>query len=108
MFMHACVCFGLAYGGLVWCNPIAPIERYRFCNIIFYGQEVNKMKAKGGKFYYDIPKLYIFSFLCIFNQADVETDEVYAEMTLQPVNKVGSPFNFIFIKKLALFFFLDT
>ena len=26
--------------------------------------------------------------LCIFYQADPETDEVYAQMTLQPVNKV--------------------
>jgi len=25
----------------------------------------------------------------VFNQADGETDEVYAQMTLQPVNKVG-------------------
>lgn len=30
--------------------------------------------------------------LKIVNQADPETDEVYAQMTLQPVNKVGQLF----------------
>lgn len=30
--------------------------------------------------------------ICFLNQADTETDEVYAQMTLQPVNKVGQPF----------------
>lgn len=31
--------------------------------------------------------------LFILEQADPETDEVYAQMTLQPVNKVGYLFN---------------
>jgi hypothetical protein len=32
-------------------------------------------------------------FLFTLEQADPETDEVYAQMTLQPVNKVGYMFN---------------
>jgi hypothetical protein len=32
-------------------------------------------------------------FLFSLEQADPETDEVYAQMTLQPVNKVGYMFN---------------
>jgi len=35
----------------------------------------------------------------MFAQADVETDEVYAQMTLQPVSKVGQLFNFNIIIK---------
>jgi len=39
----------------------------------------------------------------MFAQADVETDEVYAQMTLQPVSKVGQLFNFnIIIKRFSL------
>lgn len=30
---------------------------------------------------------------CLLNQADSETDEVYAQMTLQPVTKVGQPYS---------------
>lgn len=36
------------------------------------------------------------------NQADTETDEVYAQMTLQPVNKVGQPF----INKWVLYIYM--
>lgn len=33
--------------------------------------------------------LLVLLLLCVLPQADPETDEVYAEMTLQPVSKVG-------------------
>jgi len=37
--------------------------------------------------------ILIVIFSSVFDQADPETDEVYAQMTLQPVNKVGQLFN---------------
>lgn len=43
--------------------------------------------------------------ICFLNQADTETDEVYAQMTLQPVNKVGQPFILRIKQYLQLCFF---
>jgi len=37
--------------------------------------------------------IHILIILCVLDQADPETDEVYAQMTLQPVTKVGQLFN---------------
>lgn len=53
------------------------------------------------KFYGLLMHMFIF-----FKQADPETDEVYAQMTLQPVNKVGRWFNLrinMYTIKLCLF-----
>ena len=53
------------------------------------------------KFYGLLMHMFIF-----FKQADPETDEVYAQMTLQPVNKVGQWFNLrinMYTIKLCLF-----
>lgn len=43
--------------------------------------------------------------ICFLNQADTETDEVYAQMTLQPVNKVRQPFIMGIKNYLQLSFF---
>lgn len=57
------------------------------------GQEMNKVKQIREK-NYAIPELCTYWFMYVFNQADAETDEVYAQMTLQPVSKVGHSLNF--------------
>lgn len=59
----------------------------------------NSQEWGNNPLYDSLKFMYVID---IMNQADAETDEVYAQMTLQPVSKVGQLLCFNLIKYISI------
>ncbi|KAL5098366.1 hypothetical protein RYX36_002693 [Vicia faba] len=94
---HACA------GPLVSIPPVGSLVVYFPQG---HSEQVAASMQKEADFipsYPNLPSKLICMLHNVALHADPETDEVYAQMTLQPVNKVGQPFNLIIRRYLYLF-----